>query len=254
MRKIISWIILLTFILSCGPVKPYKITNFFRSSKIEERGIKRIAVLPFGNLTDFRGADFIVTDEINLQLGKLGVFDLVERIKVEELFKEQDLDTLRFDPVTVVKIGKMLGAQGVILGNVTSFKPIPGTAIDTSRRYRDRRTYPPVIIIGDHDHDGEEDDFWKVACIVGAIVTVVGVIVYLIFKPKPSAEVGISMRLVDVETGEHLWQVKDTFRGSKKSVQELVKAKEDKKRLRNDIEYLTRILCQEMVKTFKGRQ
>jgi len=100
----------------------------------------------------------------------------------------------------------------------------------------------------------DDDDFWKVACIVGIAVTVIGGIVYLIFKSKPSAEVGISMRLVDVETGEHLWQIKDLFKGNNKSIQELVKTKEDKKRLTNDVEYLTRILCQEIVRTFKYRQ
>ncbi|MEO0225567.1 MAG: CsgG/HfaB family protein [candidate division WOR-3 bacterium] len=253
MKRLISGILLVSFTISCGPVKPYRVTNFFRSSKIEERGIKRIAVLPFGNLTDFRTADLIVTDEMNLQLGKLGVFDLVERIKIEELFKEQDLDTLRFDPVTVARIGKMLGAQGVVLGNVTHFKPHPKEVIDTVRKFGGRERYPPVIIIGDHDRNGD-DDFWKVACIVGAAVTVVGVVIYLIFKPKPSAEVGVSMRLVDVETGEQLWQVKDLFKGNKRAIQELVKTKEDKKRLTEDVEFLTRILCQEMVRTFKYRQ
>jgi len=252
MKSLIASVLIVAFILSCGPVKPYTVTNFFRSSKIEERGIKRIAVLPFENLSDFRGAGYIVTDEINLQLGKTGIFDLVERIKVEELFKEQDLDTLRFDPVTVAKIGKMLGAQAVILGNVTNFKPHPKTVIDTSRRYqRDREHLPPVIIIGDHDDD--DDDFWKVACVVGTVATVVGGL-YLLFRTKPSAEVGASMRMVDVETGEQLWQVKDVFRGNKKPVQALVKTKEDRKRLVYDVEYLTRILCQEMVGTFKYRQ
>lgn len=251
MKRIISYIIIVTFSVSCAPVKPYKITNFFRSSKIEERQIRRIAILPFENLTDFKGAGVIVTDEFNLQVGKLGRFDLVERLKVEELFKEQDMDTVRFDPLTVAKIGKMLGAQGVILGSVTNFTPHPNAVIDTSRRHRhEGEDLPPVIIVGDHHHNGDDDDFWKVACIVGAVLTVIP-LTYLLLKSKPSAQVGISARLVDVETGEQLWQVKDLFKGRNKSVKELVKVKEDKKRLIYDVEYLTRILSQEMVETLR---
>ena len=62
-----------------------------------------------------------MADEFNVQLGKVGNFELVERQKVQDLFKEQDFDPKRLDPETAVKIGKMLGAHGVILGNVTVY-------------------------------------------------------------------------------------------------------------------------------------
>lgn len=242
-RKFITFIVLATFLLSCAPVKPYVLTNYFRSTRIEQKDIKRVAILPFENLTNFSEASSIATDEFNLQLGKLGTFDLVERLRVEELFKEQDLDTIRFDPITVAKIGRMLGAQGVIFGSVTNFTPHPEAIIDTTRVAHEET--PPVIIISDH-HD--DKDFWKVACIIGAVITVIP-IVYILLKSVPSAQVGISARLVDVETGEQLWQAKDLFKGSNRSVQALVENRENKKRLVYDVEYLNRILCQEMAKT-----
>jgi hypothetical protein len=261
------------FVAGCAtaPIKAYQVTNFFRSPRIAERNIKRIAVLPLENLTDERFAGPIAAEEANLQIGKLGVFDLVERTKVTELFKEQDLDTLkRFDASTAVKIGKMLGAQGVIMGSVTRFKRHPSDRRDTLVIVKHERRsmwedewswhhyghhYEPPR----HHHQVERDtanvaasslDPWLVVGIVALALTVVGGIVYLALRPKPaSAEVGIGLRMVDVETGEVVWQANETFRGGWKSVQALVTAKEDKARLVTDAEYLTQILCRELAGT-----
>ncbi len=102
-------------------VAPYKLTNYFYSSAaMTDIKAKRVAVLPFGAHYSRAGTD--MADEFNVQLGKIGVFDLVERQRVEDLFKEQDFDPKRLDPETAVKIGKMLGAHGVIMGNVTSYE------------------------------------------------------------------------------------------------------------------------------------
>jgi TolB-like protein len=255
MKKSIAIATLILFLFStCATIKPYQVTNYFRSTKIEERQIKRIAVLPFENLTREPAAGDVVTDELNLQLGKLGVFDLVERAKIEELFREQDVDTLRFDMSTVVKIGKMLGAQAVILGSVTDFSPQPKFLPDTTRYHHH---HPPVVIYdrpyyNHHEHDDNKEnsgDLTTCLIVLGAI-TVVGLIVYLLVKPKSvSAEVGFSARLVDVETSEQLWQAKETFRGDRKSIQALVQTREEKSRLVSDIEFLNQILCREVAKT-----
>ena len=261
------------FVVQCAtaPVKPYQVTNFFRSSRLEERGIRRIAVLPFENLTEERFAGPIVAEETNLQVGKLGVFDLVERSKVVELFREQDLDTLeRFDANTAVKIGKMLGAQGVIVGSVTKFKRHPSDKQDTvvivekehryspwedewyyHRHHRHRYDY------GSHgQHSGRDTsgvDPWLVVGIVALTITIIGGILYLVLREKPaSAEVGASLRMVDVETGEVVWQANETFQGNRASVQALVTENEDRARLVTDAEYLTQILCRELARTLVG--
>ncbi len=256
MKRSFALVTLLTFLFTtfCATVKPFQITNYFRSTRIEERQIKRIAVLPFENLTREPAAGDIVTDELNLQIGKLGVFDLVERAKIEELFREQDVDTLRFDMWRVVRLGKMLCAQGIILGSVTEFSPQPRFQPDTTRS---RHHHPPVVIYDrpdyHHDHERDEEnnqDGLQTALIVLAAITVVGIIVYLLVKPTSvSAEVGFSARLVDVETSEQLWQAKETFRGDRKTIRALVTTKEEKSRLVSDIEFLTQILCREVAKT-----
>ncbi|MEO0077877.1 MAG: CsgG/HfaB family protein [candidate division WOR-3 bacterium] len=236
---------------NCATVRPYRVTNFFRSAKLSGSEIRRVAVLPFENLTRESAAAAIVGEEFGLQLGKVGRFDLVERNRIEELWREQDLDTVfRFDPQSAARIGRMLGAQAVVLGSVTQFVPHPSVKVDTAqyyeRRHRRDPDYPPVIIV---DNSRDRNDALACAITAAAIITIVPVLIMLLGHKPPAAQVGASVRLVDVETGDILWQAKDAFRGDQKSVQALVEQKEDKRRLVYDVEYLTRILCQELAET-----
>ncbi|MEO0117318.1 MAG: CsgG/HfaB family protein [candidate division WOR-3 bacterium] len=231
--------------VNCATVRPYKVTNYFLSPKLPERKLKRVAVLPFENLTKEEKAAKIVQEEFSLQVGKLEIFDLLERARIEELWQEQDLDTLyRFDATTAAKIGKTLGAEGVIFGSVTNFSPYPEVKKDTTQR--EKEVGPSVIIVDDNN------SAWKWFLMGILAITVVGFIIYLVVKPSPpSAEVGVSVRLVDVETGDILWQAKDSFRGTRKSIQALVETKEDKERLVKDIEFLASLLCQKLAETLK---
>uniref|UniRef100_A0A7C3UQA6 Uncharacterized protein n=1 Tax=candidate division WOR-3 bacterium TaxID=2052148 RepID=A0A7C3UQA6_UNCW3 len=246
-RKALAVLIAFSYLLyvNCVTVRPYKITNYFLSPKFRERMIKRIAVLPFENLTKEEKAAKIVQEEFSLQIGRIGIFDLLERVRIEELWKEQDLDTLyRFDATSAAKIGKMLGAEGVIFGSVTKFSPYPELEKDTTKRVKEKEVGPSVIIVD------EDNSTWKWLLIGLLAITVVGLVIYLAAKPSPpSAEVGISVRLVDVETGDILWQAKDSFRGARKSIQALVATKEEKERLIKDIDFLTSLLCQKLVAT-----
>jgi TolB-like protein len=248
--------LLIAALIGCGPTTPYRVKNYFRDSEIEERNLRRIAVLPFENLTLAPEAGVALTDEFNLQLGRLGVFDLVERARIEELFREQDVDTLRFDPSSVCELGRMLGAQAVILGSVTRFEPHPKVPRETIEVVHH---YPPPVIIYDYDDEeekeeeeeegGEKIEPWEVAVAVLAIISVVGIL-YLLLREEPkSAEVGLSARLVDVETGKQLWIAKECIRGADRSVQVLIEDETERQRAVRDTQFLAQVLCREMVKT-----
>jgi TolB-like protein len=241
-------IISLLNLTNCARTSPYRVSNFFIDKAIYELREKRIAVLPFENLTKIDEATLLVTDEFNLQLGKLGKFELVERIKIEELFKEQDLGkNKRIDETTAVKIGKMLGAHAVILGVITKYVPYGGYKEVTQTQ---QSTHPSIIIEDHKPHEPEDEwDIFDTIILIGAVISVIGIIYLLFFQP--SAEVGISVRMINVETGQHLWQARDTFKGNRPSVKKLVKSKEERKRLRKDIDFLTRLLCQKLTETLK---
>jgi len=252
-RRPVALAVLVVFLTStnCATVRPYRVTNYFRSAKLAGSELRRVAVLPFENLTPEAAAAAVVGEEFGLQLGKTGRFDLVERNRIEELWQEQDLDTLfRFDPQSAARIGRMLGAQAVVLGSVTKFVPHPDVKVDTARYYERRHRrgpdYPPVIVV---DNSRDRNDALACAITAAAIITIIPALIMLLGPRPPAAQVGASVRLVDVETGDILWQAKDAFRGDQKSVQALVEQKEDKRRMVYDVEYLTRILCQELAGT-----
>ncbi len=102
---------------SCAAqIAPYRVSGYFVSTQLPAHDQKTVAVLPFrGNASD------IITDLANLELGRLQRWRLVERLRVQELYAEQDFDPERIDDAEAVRIGKMLGAHAVILGQVTEY-------------------------------------------------------------------------------------------------------------------------------------
>lgn len=191
MRMVFVGFLSLIVLSGCASVSPYQVTNFFvDKDTVPQLRAQRVAVLPFQNSSGDYSAGSKVTDEFNLQLGKLAAFDLIERIRVDELYREQDFDPNRIDQETAVKIGKMLGVHGVILGNVIEYK---------------------------------------------------------------KGKVGISIRLVNVETGKQIWQARDTIYATDKRVKVLVDGFGQRMRLKMDKEFLTQILCQLLAQTFKER-
>ena len=120
-------LLILSVVMVAGCAAPpaaYKVTNFFLdANSLKDIREKRVAVLPFKNVSGDVLAGEKATEEFNLQLGKTGHFTLVERLRIQEVFKEQDFDPERLDESTAVKIGKMLGAHGVVLGTLSAYKP-----------------------------------------------------------------------------------------------------------------------------------
>ncbi|MBI4777759.1 hypothetical protein HY792_02400 [Candidatus Desantisbacteria bacterium] len=250
--KLLNFLLIISLLnmTGCTGARQYRISNFFIDNSIHELKQNRIAVLPFENLTKIDNASLLITDEFNLQLGKLGKFDLVERMRIEELFKEQDFHKDRIDEATAVKIGKMLGAHAVVLGVITKYTPCENDKQIT----QSPEPSPPPIVISDHHHKAKEEkaDDWSLldtVIFVGAMISVIG-ITYIFFV-QPSTEVGVSVRMINVETGQYLWQAKDTFKGNRPSLKTLAKTKEERKRLRKDVDFLTQLLCQQLAETLK---
>jgi len=251
--KLLTYLLVVLLInqTGCARTKTYRVSNFFISDSIHELKQRRVAVLPFENLTKIKEATFLITDEFNLQLGKLGKFDLVERIKIEELLKEQDFRKDRIDEATAVKIGKMLGAHAVVLGVITKYIPYEQ---DKQAAESQQPSSTTIVIEKPHHHKDEKDDkdtrdLLGTLIFIGAVASVVG-ICYLLFM-QPSAEVGISVRMINVETGQQLWQARDTFKGNRPSLKKLAKTREERKRLRRDIDFLSQLLCQKLAETLE---
>jgi TolB-like protein len=90
------------------------------SRPVKDRDRRRVAILYFdnsGGRPEFDSlrkglADMMITD-----LSKVHMLKIVERDKLEAILKEQNLQgTKQFDQATVVKIGKLLGAEIIMAG------------------------------------------------------------------------------------------------------------------------------------------
>ena len=91
---------------------------------------KRIAVLPFDDgairESSYFGRVFDVgkgvADMLTTALFQVNKFRVIEREKVDAVIAEQDLGTSgRLDPATAARVGKILGADCLLMGRVTEF-------------------------------------------------------------------------------------------------------------------------------------
>jgi curli biogenesis system outer membrane secretion channel CsgG len=86
----------------------------------------RIAVLGFENNTTFTflgdRLGLAASDEMTTQLVRTGEFSVIERRQIDAILAEQKAGMSGVvDPATAARIGKVLGAQMVIVGSITKF-------------------------------------------------------------------------------------------------------------------------------------
>lgn len=82
---------------------------------------KRIAIIYFDNSSDDKKLDQLkkgLADMLISDLSKVSMLDVVERARLEEILKEQELNnSAKFDNETATKIGKLLGAEHIMTGS-----------------------------------------------------------------------------------------------------------------------------------------
>jgi len=133
--------------------------------------VRRMGVLEFTNYRDEINSGNAVADEFVRQFIFRGI-DVIERERMESLLREQQLAAGKFlDPDTVKKVGKLSGVDALVTGTVTRYVP----------EHRDTMYFT--------DKNGE----------VKSEVFLIG------------AEVGVSARMVDVETGSVVWAGSYTY-------------------------------------------
>jgi curli biogenesis system outer membrane secretion channel CsgG len=93
---------------------------------IAAQGKPRVAVLAFENNTTLSilgsRLGFAAADELTTQLVKTGEFSVIERQQIDAVLAEQKLGMSgAVDAATAARIGKLLGAQAVIVGSITQF-------------------------------------------------------------------------------------------------------------------------------------
>jgi hypothetical protein len=160
------------------------------------RSVKRVAVLGFGDAPGQPGSGAVAGAVFEKYLLKAG-YDVIERRQIDELLKEQSFALSgAVDPATVKQLGRILGVDALVLGSVTEFTPAQGEIVTTAVSgsyygggYGGRwRGGPPGAPYGRRQ-------------VVSQSVTT-------------DASVGLTARMVDVQTGSVLWIGSDSESGS----------------------------------------
>ncbi len=105
-------------------------------SKVTQVGSRlSVAVLPFGSNEEAKDLTDSVTEKLIIQLVNLRRFRVIERSALDKIMEEQKLGLSGFvDEETAIKVGKLAGADMIILGNINmqiGFVKVSARGIDT---------------------------------------------------------------------------------------------------------------------------
>jgi curli biogenesis system outer membrane secretion channel CsgG len=151
------------------------------------KGIRRLAVMAFRNHTENKEAPARVEGLLTEELQKSGRFELLERSQMDQALKEVALgQTGLIDEKTAKEAGKLIGADAVLVGEISCYQH---EAKQIEYRYQRERSQMIPLPPGDRTPD---------------IVTLPSESrTYTV--EKYNASIGFSLRMISVSTGEVLW-------------------------------------------------
>lgn len=186
-------LILFIIALGCAP-------KTYISSSYNFNNLKRIGVLAFSSPNDaFSGAENLFSKN----LIKYG-YTVVERAQIEEVLKEHDLSSSSYlSPAITRQLGKVLGVDVLLTGEITSYMPEQKTLVyNMSRRSSSEPVFSKEIIKNPEGeikvkstYAGEKHNTQKDVYPVE----------YTIY-----AQVGVVAKMIDVDTAEIIWVGDDT--------------------------------------------
>lgn len=112
-KLIIFALFILTLILTENSIfgQAFNVTN-----------IKRIAISEFENKSDYYDAGRYAADRLEYYLYNRSNFQIIERRMINNVLDELSLHQSGLvDPATVKQVGKMLGADAIVVGSITGY-------------------------------------------------------------------------------------------------------------------------------------
>jgi curli biogenesis system outer membrane secretion channel CsgG len=159
------------------------------NKRYEFSRLRRVAVSRFDGPSGAAAADFLT----HALLGSGA--DVVERSRLDALLAEQRLSGRgALDPATVKRVGRILGVDGIFIGNVTHYAPARSYLVYTGSS---TVVAPPVTPVGGASR------FSRTAASAAPGTDIL----------TSSAQVGLTARLVDVETGSVVWSAHQNYEG-----------------------------------------
>ncbi len=167
--------------------------------KCKRKGITRIAIIPFEDITYKRGnyggiSDRIVDEIVSLLLNDTQASEFIElitRAELEKVIDEQSISrSSMFDPKTAIRIGRILGVHEIIVGKITQIIYSPEKV--SKRSYNESTE----VIVGERTVGRYKDGTPKKEPIFRTVKVRVTA-----FKKTSRAQINGSFNIIEVVTG-----------------------------------------------------
>lgn len=188
-----------SLLLACGGCFTADAVN----KNYDLKKVRRIGVLAFdyGRHESFGAEDIFVKHLLNRG------YQLVERTRLEAVMREQQLSvTGALSPTTAKNLGQILGVDAVVIGHITTYEPQRKIVMMVDSH--SVKQEPVFELKREKQPDGSTIERKEQ----------IGTKTIQEDKKTPyvvpvDAEVGIAVKLVDVESGEVVWVGSDTSQG-----------------------------------------
>lgn len=96
------------------------IAIFYLASPVEAAK-KTVMIVPLKNISNYHSMNVeqIMTEKLTIALQNSGKYSVIERDQINEILREQGFQNLTADPNSAVKVGKLVGANYSVFGQVT---------------------------------------------------------------------------------------------------------------------------------------
>lgn len=197
MRRLGLPALALGLLAGCATVPPVVVL----SPRYDHAAVRKVAVAGFSDFRGAAGSGEVAAATFEKYL-LLGGYRLIERRQAELLVKEQKLQlTDQLDVESLRKVGKVLGVDALLFGSVTDYsEPREHTVMVTVAQQQSNPMYGSVETV---HRDGDTLVRTTQPVVTGYSYTLNDQVVPE--TRSTPAHVGLSVRLVDVQTGEVLW-------------------------------------------------
>ena len=155
-----------------------------RKPKVVMSNINRVAVIDFENYTTDKGLGIEIVGEIMSKIVEAGQIQLVERGQLEGVLREQNLAVKGFiSPETAKEVGKILGVDALILGEITYYQTTAEMNVDQNPPFTPKHPENPSSWDRLKMSSQDTTNIWE----------------------EDKVTTNISLRLVEVETGSVVW-------------------------------------------------
>ncbi|MBU1078744.1 MAG: CsgG/HfaB family protein [Spirochaetes bacterium] len=204
--KLLFLFILAVFITGCSKTPQAFVVI---SPRYDPAQVQRVALIGFVNYPGIEGSGEVTASIFEKYLLS-GGYTLVERRQVSEILKEQALQVSgALEQSTLRKIGRLLGVNALVIGSINDFNdPREQTVLVDMPLEHSSPVYGEVETT---HKDGDTTVRTKQKVITGYNFSRTSRIVPQL--QQVPAHVGLSARLVDVETGEVLWSASASAQG-----------------------------------------